>query len=750
MTRRTRGWFWRADIFSWLLLGWGTLLGSCKNPQSEQSRPLPEGVCQPPADGASAPPTERNQDCTLKPASHALADLLAYEDTDSDRRITLFDQGAGHFALPLEGGGSYPISGTYHLANLVQELFLAHIDGRSQIALGHIEEPIADRLSRLITERYWANLSRRIDGDELGSVLADAKIDPKKRIPTNDWPQACTPAPEGIPQFLYVPHADERALDFYRSLRTALPALVVCRLPREITPDWVRSLDATEKHGSLHGLLSLAIEKKGGQLQAVPYGVPGGRFNEMYGWDSYFHVLGLLEDQKVELARSLVQNQLYEVHHYGKVLNANRTYYLTRSQPPFLSSAVRAIWQHTKQSDPKWLESALAELIAEYQNVWNSGERLTPLCQAVSHSIEQQKGQSQRPAPSEQVCLASYHAQGRGEPPEVEPGHFDWLYQKRAAAKKQDPQRYRQRYRERSLPKDELAELDWKFMQDRSMRESGHDTTYRWSVQGEDSCADFATIDLNSLLFKVELDLAQLSKEAHHPDWHKWCDRASARRDLVLKYLYNGELFVDYRLDRDAQRHFSSTGSQSSYLSATTLYPLWASAESPCKAADGTPLSLLASQQQSKRLVAAALRHLESPGGLASTARASLAKAQGATARQWDYPYGWAPHQILAWQGLRSQGFHQEADRLTYRWLYMISKNARDFHGTLPEKYDVARRTHQVFAEYGNVGADFSYITREGFGWMNASFQIGRASLSDKLRRELSRLTPPQKVKELW
>ena len=64
--------------------------------------------------------------------------------------------------------------------------------------------------------------------------------------------------------------------------------------------------------------------------------VPGGRFNEMYGWDSYFEALGLLEDDRVDLAKAMADNFVYQITHYGKILNANRTYYLTRSQPRFL------------------------------------------------------------------------------------------------------------------------------------------------------------------------------------------------------------------------------------------------------------------------------------------------------------------------------------------------------------------------------------------------------------------------------
>ena len=81
-----------------------------------------------------------------------------------------------------------------------------------------------------------------------------------------------------------------------------------------------------------------------------PYVVPGGRFNEMYGWDSYFIIRGLIRAGKLELARGIVRNFFFEIDHYGGVLNANRTYYLTRSQPPFLTSMILAIYASDKSA----------------------------------------------------------------------------------------------------------------------------------------------------------------------------------------------------------------------------------------------------------------------------------------------------------------------------------------------------------------------------------------------------------------
>ena len=93
------------------------------------------------------------------------------------------------------------------------------------------------------------------------------------------------------------------------------------------------------------------------------------------------------------------------------------------------------------------------------------------------------------------------------------------------------------------------------------------------------------------------------------------------------------------------------------------------------------------------------------PGGVAASGEESRdALSDSRPARQWDYPNGWAPHQMLIWRGLLDYGFNEMAHRLIYRWLYTITRNAADYNGTIPEKLDVVRRSHEVFAEYGKCG----------------------------------------------
>ena len=99
---------------------------------------------------------------------------------------------------------------------------------------------------------------------------------------------------------------------------------------------------------------------------------------------------------------------------------------------------------------------------------------------------------------------------------------------------------------------------------------------------------------------------------------------------------------------------------------------------------------------------------------------------------------------MIVWGALYNYDFDRDAERLIYKWLYTLTSNAAKYNGTIPEKYDVVNRSHDVFAEYGNVGTKFAYITREGFGWTNASFQIGIDLLSPDHRKQLNELIPPE------
>jgi alpha,alpha-trehalase len=170
---------------------------------------------------------------------------------------------------------------------------------------------------------------------------------------------------------------------------------------------------------------------------------------------------------------------------------------------------------------------------------------------------------------------------------------------------------------------------------------------------------------------------------------------------------------------------------QSGFESATTFWALWAGVASP---------------KQANALVEQALPKMEAVGGLlAGTERSRGTITQSRPNRQWDYPFGWAPHQILAWKGLKRYGFEDEAKRLVYRWMYTMTKSFVDYNGVVVEKYDVtaSKDPHKVLAEYGNQGGDIKGVAREGFGWVNASFSVGLSYCNTAMRRGLGTVTPP-------
>jgi alpha,alpha-trehalase len=312
-------------------------------------------------------------------------------------------------------------------------------------------------------------------------------------------------------------------------------------------------------------------------------------------------------------------------------------------------------------------------------------------------------------------------AEGIGFPPECEVGHFDSILKPFAEKAKLSVRDYEKAYAEGCVIN---KELDAYFIHGRTVRESGHDTSYR--IEGD--CADLNLVELNAMLYKYETDFHELIENEFEGSFagytsHYWKEKADIRRTLINKYLWNEDkgLYFDFNV---------KTNSQSEFVSATTLTPLWAK---------------LCSEDQAQQLIETAIPMLKEKGGIAGSTKRSRGDInENRPQRQWDYPNGWAPHQMMIWKGLFNYGYINEAQELIYRWLFMITKNAVDYNGTIPEKYDVVEATHKVFAEYGNVGTDFEYITQEGFGWMNASYQYGLSLLHNSYKEKLNELRAPE------
>lgn len=357
---------------------------------------------------------------------HALlCEVLLSLDTDCDRRLTVEDEQRLPY-VARAGEVTFTLAEVHQAAQLVQELVVAlrtpgeplRLD--SNLVLG---DP-ATFLAHRIRHHHWEALTRRIDADpeRLARAASDAKLGTGMTNSVELCPQLAErcgespdvtkpPAVKAAPRRLHVyyPSADAQAREVFEGAGAG--GIEVTPLPEKASADWV--LGAT-RSGS-HGLLTLALSADG---TGRPFVVPGGRFNEMYGWDSFFILWGLVQaPEHRELARAMIDNQAYEIVHYGKILNANRTYYLTRSQPPFFTSALVELWKHLEPTDDnrRWLAAGLAAALREYRTVWSSAPRRLPLCE---------KG----------VCLARYFSEGSGEPPEVEAGHFAWFYQRHAVA----------------------------------------------------------------------------------------------------------------------------------------------------------------------------------------------------------------------------------------------------------------------------------------------------------------------------
>ncbi len=606
-----------------------------------------------------------------------IEELLLQEDTDGDKKITTEDKGPKLFSIKSTDGDEYVIKGTYYLSNLLQELVISKNENftSASIDIKNIEELPVQRISRMIRDYYWNGLTRTMDEQGIVGLLHDTKNETLQSDKLR----------------IYIPFQDNLALEYYKGLENKLPVEAI-KLPEEITPEFVKSINDKP------GILSLKLDKKNSHINGVPFVVPGGRFNEMYGWDSYFESVGLMVDGKVDLAKAMADNFQYEIENYGKILNANRSYYLTRTQPPFYSSLIAEVFEITK--DKKWLESHLKTAIKEYETVWMvPGKRLT------------------------KNGLNRYLAEGIGFPPECELGHFDSILEPHAETQNMPLRDYEKAYAEGTIVNEDL---DAYFVHDRSVRESGHDTSYR--IEG--NCADLNLVELNVMLYKYETDFADLIKSEFNNNFEGfsfeyWKGKATERKELINKFLWNDEegLYFDFNVKENGQ---------SDFVAVTTLTPLWAN---------------LCTEEQAKELVETAIPLLKEKGGLAGCTKKSRGIINdNRPARQWDYPNGWAPHQMMIWKGLLNYNFKEIAQELIYRWLFMITKNAVDYNGTIPEKYDVVAATHKVFAEYGNVGTDFEYITQEGFGWMNASYQYGLSLLDEQLIDKLNLLEDPNSL----
>ncbi len=360
-----------------------------------------------------------------------------------------------------------------------------------------------------------------------------------------------------------------------------------------------------------------------------PYVVPGGRFREVYYWDSYFTMLGLLESGRSDLVKDMLDNFAYLVATIGHIPNGNRTYYLGRSQPPFFAAMVGL---YAKATDTTQALRYLNAMEAEHAFWMDGADRLTP-GHAYRRVVMMPEG----------VALNRYWDDLPGPRPESYRADFQVA---------------------QTLP-DSLREPFYRNV--RAAAESGWDFSSRWMRDPSDlrtlETTELIPIDLNSLLYNAERTIAALRLFRNGPGDPDAATRfnhmAERRRQALLTAAYepmNG-FFYDVRW-----RTWERVTDRPTLAAATVLF------------------FGLALPNQAVTVANRLQNEFLKPGGFVTT---NIRSGQ-----QWDAPNGWAPLEWMAIEGVRRYGGVDIANKARDRWL-ALNRHTYQTTGRMMEKYDV-------------------------------------------------------------
>lgn len=358
--------------------------------------------------------------------------------------------------------------------------------------------------------------------------------------------------------------------------------------------------------------LSRTTGDKGGTLIPLPHPgiVPGGRFREIYYWDSYFTMLGLQVSRRTDLMQQMVDNFAWQINTFGFVPNGNRSYYLGRSQPPFFSLMVTLLMEEKGRDVLLQYRSHLEK---EYSYWMDGADSLTP-----GH-----------PAHRRVVLMPDGSILNR---------YWDDHDTPRPEAFQKDT--------ELSAASDTKPSVLYRHL--RAAAESGWDFSSRWLRDGKNmetiQTADIVPVDLNCLLLFLEIALCTIYENREHEAMEKVLKKLMLRNRAIDKYCWNKEkgFYFDYQF-KDQQQ----TGTYS--LAAT--FPLFFN---------------LASPEQAAAVAECVLEKFLQPGGLLTTLTTS--------GQQWDAPNGWAPLQWIAYKAFMKNGHIELAGLIRNNWMHTNEK----------------------------------------------------------------------------
>jgi alpha,alpha-trehalase len=395
-------------------------------------------------------------------------------------------------------------------------------------------------------------------------------------------------------------------------------------------PFIINDTDTTEEHITrLWAYLERQNRVDRGSLIALPhkYIVPGGRFNEQFYWDSYFIMLGLAAQDEWKKVEDMVKNCAYMIRKYGYIPTANRTYFLSRSQPPFFVLMVQLLAEHKGK---RVLRDYLPHLLIEYR-FWMKGRSKL---EETEHNAYRRVVQM-----SDKSLLNRY---------------YDNKVTARPESLREDT--------ETAFASDKRIR-DRLFLHLRAAAESGWDFSSRWLSDPNDlktiHTADLIPVDLNSLMYMMEETIADGYNSLLHPLQTRRFKKVAARRkDAINKYLWNEDkhFYMDYNFHHQKN---------SEVFSLAGVFPLYAG---------------IAGEAEAASVAQMIEREFLKPGGVVTTLIEN--------GQQWDSPNGWAPLQWVTIKGLRNYGYDELADTIAGRWLQLNDDVFEKTH-RMVEKYNV-------------------------------------------------------------